>query len=80
MQNYHVRMSPPELLIRGRTRRTDPHFLIKMYKSPPSIVFFFRVFYSFLAASTAHKFAHKQKAHVLLCKVGQKLLCALQCH
>ena len=37
----------------------------------------FTVFYSFMA----HKFAHKQKAHVLLyIKVGQRLLCALKCH
>ena len=34
----------------------------------------------FIPGSTAHKFAHKQKAHVLLCKVGQRLLCVLQCH
>ena len=34
----------------------------------------------FIPGSTAHKLAHKQKAHVLLCKVGQRLLFALQCH
>ena len=34
----------------------------------------------FIPGSTAHKLDHKQKAHVLLCKVGQSLLCALQCH
>ena len=34
----------------------------------------------FFPGSTVHKLYHKQKAHVLLCKVGQRLLCCLQCH
>ena len=29
---------------------------------------------------STHKLFHKQIAHVLLCKVGQRLLCALQCN
>ena len=49
-----------------------------MYKSPPSIVLL--PFSIFIPRSTAHRLAHKQKAHVLLCKVGQRLLRALQCH
>ena len=40
--------------------------------------FFYR--FLFIPGSTAHKLDHKQKAHVLLCKVGQRLLCVLQCH
>ena len=56
---------------------TVPHSVIKMYKSPPPTFFYH---FLFIPGSTAHKFAHKQKAHVLLCKVGQRLLCALQCH
>ena len=49
----------------------------KMCKSPPSIVL---LPFLFIPRSTAHKFAHKQKEHVILCKVGQRLLCALQYH
>ena len=39
----------------------------------------FTVFYSFLGQLLT-SFITNQKAHVLLCKVGQRLLCALQCH
>ena len=55
------------------TQGTDPHFVIKCTNLLP-LLFFYR--FLFIPGSTAHK----QKAHVLLCKVGQRLLCALQCH
>ena len=49
-------------------------FVTKIYKSPPIVLY--------ITGSTAHKFVHKEKKHNhgLLCKVGQSLLCALQCH
>ena len=42
------------------------------------LLFFYR--FLFIPGLTAHKLFHKQKAHALLCKVGQMLLCALQYH
>ena len=56
---------------------TVPHFVIKMYKSTPPLLFFYC--FLFIPVSTAHKLAHKQKAHVIMYKVEQRLLCAQKC-
>ena len=40
---------------------TVPHFVIKTYKSPPSIVLYR---FLFIPGSTAQAYAHKQNAHV----------------
>ena len=56
---------------------TDPHCIIKMYKSHSSIVLLRFSFHSWV---TAQKIDYKQEAHVPVCKVIQKLSYALKCH
>ena len=54
------------------------HILWKKCTNLRPLLFFYH--FLFILGSTAHRLYHKQKALVLLCKVGQTLLCALQCH
>ena len=56
---------------------TVPNFVIKMYKSLPTIVRLPFSIHSWVNCS--HVCSQTKKTHVLLCKVGQRLLCALQC-
>ena len=47
---------------------TVPHFVLKCTNLP--LLLFYR--FLFILGSTVHKLYHKQKAHVLLCKAGQR--------